>query len=340
MFKIIRFPSKLKSFFDSSQNRFHYNHFQYFQMLVVLMAFSWGRRNITTLYRHLDRRNQTHRSRFNNFIGVGRCDYAAVLQMKAYELLDLLKLGQGETIELILDDSKKQKRGKRMEAVGWIRDPLTGKSIRGHQFVTATVNFRGYTIPLGIRIYIKKEDCRSLGRPFKKTTQLAAELISGFEPPQAVNVRVLFDSYYLCPVVVKECRKKGFRFVSTLKSNRNLFKNGRKLKTGQYGKSTFVTHKKKTFCIRKSNGIVKYAYVDAGWMDVGKIGKLHVIFSRKKADPKILGLVTDDPNLSASQMIKTYDNRWSIEIYQSYYLLCHSSYYVFERGLGLTKSVA
>ena len=116
-------------------------------------------------------------------------------------------------------------------------------------------------------------------------------------------------------MVVKECRRKGFRFVSTLKSNRNLFKNGRKLKTGRYGKSTFAAHKKKTFCIRKSNGTVKYAYVDAGWMDVGNIGKLHVIFSRKKTDPRILGLVTDDPHLSASQMIKAYDDRWSIEVF-------------------------
>ena len=67
MFKIVRFPLKLKSFFDPLQNQFHYNHFQYFQMFVLLIAFCWGRRNITTLYRHLDRRNQPHRSRFNNF---------------------------------------------------------------------------------------------------------------------------------------------------------------------------------------------------------------------------------------------------------------------------------
>lgn len=315
MFKIVRFPPKLKSFFNSLENQFHFNHFEYFQTLVLLIAFSWGRRNITMLYRHLDNRSQPHRSRFNNFLSVDRCDYAVVLQIKAYELLAMLKPVKGETIELVLDDSKKQKRGKVMEAVGWIRDPLTGKSIRGHQFVTATVRFRGHTIPFGIRLYIKKEDCRSLGRNFKKTTQLAAELISEFEPPQGVNVRVLFDSYYLCPVVVKACRKKGFRFVSVLKSNRNLFKNGRKLKTSKYSKSMFRNHKKKTFCIHKSNGNVKYTYVDAGWMDVGKIGRLHVIFSRKKADPKILGLVTDDPKLSACQMIRTYDDRWSIEVF-------------------------
>jgi len=49
--------------------------------------------------------------------------------------------------------------------------------------------------------------------------------------------------------------------------------------------------------------------------DVSKLGRLHVIFSRKKTDPRILGLVTDDPKLSASQMIRTYDDRWSIEVF-------------------------
>jgi len=315
MFKIVLIPSKLKSFFNPLQTQFLFNHFEHFQILVLLIAFSWGRRNIATLYRHLDSRNQPHRSRFNNFLNVGRCDYAVVVQLTASELLTMLNPAKGDTIDFIIDDSKKQKRGKNMEAVGWIRDPLTGKSIRGHQFVTAIIRFKGHNIPFGIRLYVKKEDCRSLGHNFKKTTQLAAELISEFNPPEGVTVRVLFDSYYLCPVVVKACRMKAFHFVSVLKNNRNLFKNGRKLKTGKYAKNVFAKHNKKTLCICKSNGNVKYTYVDAGWMDIGGLGRLHVIFSRKNADRRILGLVTDDPKLSACQIIRAYDERWSIEVF-------------------------
>jgi len=295
MFKIVRFPKKLESFFEPLKNQFHWDHFEYFRTLVLLITISWGRRNISALYRHLDSRGQPHR--------------------KAFELLRNLSPCEGEVVELILDDSKKQKRGKLMEAVSWIRDPLSGRSIKGHQYVTATIRFRGYTIPFGIRLYVKKEDCPSLKRKFKKTTQLAAELIKEFEPPEGVHVRVLFDSYYLCPVVVKACRKKGFRFVSTLKSNRNLFKNGRKLKTGIYGGGLFRRRQKKTYYISKSKGRIKYTYVDAGWMDVSDLGKLHVVFSRKKGERRILGLATDDPKLSARQMIHTYDDRWSIEVF-------------------------
>lgn len=43
---------------------------------------------------------------------------------------------KNEVIELIIDDSKKQNRSKAMEAVGWIREPLTGRNIRRLQYAT------------------------------------------------------------------------------------------------------------------------------------------------------------------------------------------------------------
>ncbi len=48
---------------------------------------------------------------------------------------------------------------------------------------------------------------------------------------------------------------------------------------------------------------------------MNNLGKLHVIFSRKSPETKTLGIVTDDPKLSAGQMIRTYDDRWSIEVF-------------------------
>jgi len=315
MFKIVRFPSKLNTFFRSLANEFHWDHFHYFRTLVLLVGIGWGRRNVSSLCRHLDARRQPHRSRFNNFLLVGRWDCEGALRKKAMELLARLKPRRGETVELIIDDSKKEKRGKRMDAVGWIHDPVSNRLIRGHQYVKATLRFRGHTIPFGIRLYVKEQDCGDLSVAFRKTTQLAAELIRSFQRPKGVKVRVLFDSYYLCPVVVKACRHQGFRFVSTLKSNRNLFKNGRKLKAGIYGKNLFRRARKTTLILRKGSGRVRYAYVDAGRLTVGHLGPLHVIFSRKKGAPGPLGIVTDDPNLSAQAVIRAYDSRWSIEVF-------------------------
>jgi Transposase DDE domain len=214
---------------------------------------------------------------------------------------------------VILDDSKKAKRGKAMEAVAKMKDPALDAYIRGHQYVCATLLFRQHVIPWGIRLYVKKEACAAVGVPFQKTTQLAAQLIREFNAPAGVKVVVLFDAYYLCATVVKACREKRFHFVSTLKSNRSLLKLGWKLKAGRYGRNQFRRRRTDLLVITKPHGSARYRFVDAGWLQVGTLGPLHVVFSRKGMAKKILGLVTDAPDLSAADVIRTYDKRWTIE---------------------------
>jgi hypothetical protein len=68
-----------------------------------------------------------------------------------------------------------------------------------------------------------------------------------------------------------------------------------------------------TLDLAKPYGPVRYRFVDAGWLEVSKLGPLHVVFSRKGTAKKILGLVTDAPALSAADAIRTYDKRWTIE---------------------------
>jgi SRSO17 transposase len=235
------------------------------------------------------------------------------LQQKAQELFRALAPQPRDTVYLILDDSKKGKRGKRMDAVAKMKDPTTDSYIRGHQYVCGVLLFRQHVIPWGIRLYVKKEACAAVGVPFRKSTELAAQLIGEFNAPAGVQVRVLFDAYYLCPTVVKACREKGFRLASTLKSHRCLFKPGWKLKAGRYGRNQFRRHRTETLVITKPHGSAHDRYLDAGWLQVSKLGGLHVVFSRKGTAKKILGLVTDDPELSAAEVIRTYDKRWTIE---------------------------
>ena len=315
MFKIVRFPSNLNSFFRSLTTEFHWEHFEYFRVLVLLIACSWSRRNVSALYRSVDETVFPHRTRFNNFLNLDRWDSKKALARKVDELLGSLNLGKGDVIELIIDDSKKAKSGKSMEAVGWVFDNVSKRSILGHQYVQATLRVKNHTIPFGVRLYVKKEDCSSLGIKFQKTTHLAAELINSFHAPKGVKVRVLFDTFYLCPGVIKACLEKGFYFVSTLKNNRNLFKNGRKLKAGIYGKNLFRRKKTRQFSVLATSTTATYTYVDAGWISVSTLGVLHIVFSRKNKDPNILGIVTDEPDLTPAKIIKAYDSRWSIEVF-------------------------
>jgi hypothetical protein len=104
-----------------------------------------------------------------------------------------------------------------------------------------------------------------------------------------------------------------FHFASTLKRNRSLFKQGWKLHAGRYGRHLFRWRRTDTLDLAKPYGPARYCLVDAGWLGVSRLGSLHVVFSRKGMANNILGLVADAPQLSAADVIRTYDKRWTIE---------------------------
>jgi SRSO17 transposase len=311
MCRIIRVPPTLDKFFQPLKGHFHWDHFTYFRLLVLTLACLWGRRNVANLYRYLDAEH--HRTRFNNFFLVERWDPEAALRQQAQALLGSLRPKQGETIYLILDDSKTAKRGKTMDAVAKMKDSTTDAYIRGHQYVCAILVCRDHVIPFGIRLYVKQAYCPALGLSFRKTTQLAAQLIREFKAPTGVKVMVLFDAYYLCRGVVQACRERHFHFASTLKSNRSLFKASWKLKAGRYGRNLFRRRPTATLVLAKPQGQARYRFVDAGWLEVSSLGPLRTVFSRKGTEKHILGLVTDDPELSAAGLIQTYEKRWAVE---------------------------
>jgi hypothetical protein len=244
---------------------------------------------------------------------VQRWDPEAALRQKAQELLRTLAPQPGDTVYLILDNSKPATRGKPMAAVAKMKDPTTDAYIRGHQYVCGLLRFRQPVIPWGIRLYVKKGACAGVGVPFRKTTELAAQLMREFQAPARIKVMVVFDAYDLCPPVVKACREKRVHCTSTLKSHRSLFKPGWKRKAGRYGRNQFRRHRTAPLVMAKLHGSARYRDLDAGWLQVSTLGGLHVVFSRKGAARKILGLATDDPDLSAADVIRTYDKRWTMD---------------------------
>lgn len=231
MFRLIRLPRSLDKFCRPLQRHFRWDHFEYFRLLVVVMAFAWGRPHVAKLYRDLEARH--HRTRFNNCFLVQRWDPEAALQQKAQELLRALAPQPGDTVSLILDDSKHAKRGTPMDAIATLKDPTTEAYRWGHQYVCSTLRFRPQVIPWGIRRYVNKEACAAVGVPFRQTTALAAQRMREFTVPAGVKVTVRFDAYYLCATVLKACREKRFRLASTLKRNRRLCKPGWQLKAGR-----------------------------------------------------------------------------------------------------------
>jgi hypothetical protein len=211
-------PLAFDTFFRSLARHFHWHHFSYFRLLVVAIACMLGRRNVANLYRSLD--VEPHRTRFNHFFLVARWNPAAALRQKAHELLLALHPQPGDTVYLLIDNSKQAKRGSQMAAVAKLKDPVSEAYMRGHHYGCAILAYRDHVIPSGIRLYVKKEHGMALRLPFAKTTELAAQLIREFQAPAGVQVMVLFDAHYLCHPVVQACHDTGLHFASTLKSDR------------------------------------------------------------------------------------------------------------------------
>jgi hypothetical protein len=168
-------------------------------------------------------------------------------------------------------------------------------------------------IPWGIRRSVKKEAGAGVGVPFHNTTELAAQRIREFQAPARGKVLVVLDAYDRCPTVVKACREQRLHLASTRTSNRRLFTPGWKLNAGRYGRNQCRRHRTEPLVIATPPGNARYRDLDAGWRPVSKLGGLHVVCSRNGAARKILGLVTDAPALSAADVIRTYDKRWTRE---------------------------
>jgi hypothetical protein len=231
LFRLIRVPPARDKFFPPLKGHFHWDHFPYFRLLVLAMAVMWGRRTGANLSRWLDA--ERHRTRFNHVFRVERWDPEAALRQQAQALLRALRPGQGEPIDLIIDDSKQATRGTAMDAIAARKAPTAEAYIRGHHDVWAMLGYRDHVLPFGLRLYVKKAPCPTVGVPVQTTTELAAPLIREGTPPAGVKGMVLFEADYRCPTVVKAGREPPVPFASTLRSNRRLFKQGWKLHAGR-----------------------------------------------------------------------------------------------------------
>jgi hypothetical protein len=172
--------------------------------------------------------------------------------------------------------------------------------------------YRGVTIPWGTWLYLKAEDARKLERRFCKLTELAALAILDAPLPKWLEVTVLFDCYYLCPVVVSACAMRGWHYVGVGKGNRNFRVEGVRRKLGGYGRNVLARGgqwcrieglcKNGSYCLAERVG------------DLSHIGRVKVVFSRRRHEANVVALVTDDLGAGMKHVLADYLKRWAIEL--------------------------
>jgi len=312
--RIGRYPPFGKRFFRRVRKLIGSCHFAHFWRLVIALAAMNGRRNLKRIEQAC--RNHHTRQSIGFFLTRAHWDAPEALRQTAMDTLKHLGWKSSHRVYVIVDDTQKRKRAKRMDAVSKIFLHAEKVYAQGHTIVGCALLYRNVVIPYAVRLWAAEAFCAKTHEPsypddpvpFRKLTQLAADTISEVTVPHAI---VLFDSYYLCPPVIRACKDKGYRFVGVAKKNRNFFPNGRlhdKRRLSKYGANVlsrdgrwFTTHGKKHRLATRVG-------------QLSKSGRVKLVFSRRAKERAWIAMATDETRWSASTVLSHYLNRWPIEI--------------------------
>jgi SRSO17 transposase len=255
-----------------------------------------------------------HRTSLARFLNKAKWDAPTLLTTLVIRILRRLKPRHGETIDLILDDTRFAKRARKMPALQKIWIHSEQRFARGHTVVCAALGFRGLTLPWRFVLWLPAAYCKTQQRTYRKTTAIAAELIRQFEPPEGLNVRVLFDAFYLCPAVTNVCADRGFTWFSVAASNRHLTVGQRSRRIGEIGPGV-VRGRGQRVRLKRSRGWrwMSMAAVDGR---LSRIGEVRVVFSKRPGDPwkNVLAIATNATRLTPREIVASYERRWTIEV--------------------------
>jgi SRSO17 transposase len=315
--RIGKFPAFGKRFFRLARKLIGSCHFQHLWRVVVALAGMQGRRSLKRMQSLFqDRRT---RQAIADFLKKAAWDAPNVLRQQALERLKELGCRAGDTVYVLLDDTQKRKRGKKMDALQKIFLHAEKVYATGHTMLGAALVFRGVVIPFRISLWAPKAFCEaSQNEPepedqliFRKLTEMAADALETLGLPKGVKGIALFDSYYLCPTVTNACDRQGFRWISVSKKNRKFAPDGRPRdlrKMGRYGQNVLRREGQSEKVKGKSYRLAERVG------RLSKIGRVKLVFSRRPKETAWVALTTNETRWSKKTVLAHYLSRWGIEV--------------------------
>ena len=173
--------------------------------------------------------------------------------------------------------------------------------------------------------------------PYRKQTELAAELVRTVPVPDQASVVVLGDTAFDAAPVQQACDSRSFSWVVSMNLERVL--EGKKPRPKVWslastftahqfapvkltpGKGRFVAQRRVAACRLGRKVKTRTFYVHQERLTVHSLGEVQVVFStmtkpeRGKAVDVQKVLITNDLSLSAAQIVELYDLRWQIELF-------------------------
>jgi hypothetical protein len=266
-----------------------------------------------------------HRTRRGAFLNHSQWDAPALIEQATGNLLSSMKPRAGETLYLILDDTRIAKRGSKMERLSKIWDHGSTelvevkqqKFVRGHIVLTAAIVFRGVVLPWRLQLWKPRGQPASAYAPrYRKLTDRAATMIRAFELPMAgMKVRVLFDAFYLSPTVCRACEEKGFTFFSVAQRNRSFTSDNGKRRSLAKLMPGLLRHRGRNVHMKRSRGhaTLRLASIDG---HLSRIGRVRLVVSKRPAGPfrRTVAIVTNETKLDPRRIVAIYETRWLIEV--------------------------
>jgi hypothetical protein len=228
---------------------------------------------------------------------------------------------------LVLDDTTKGKRGKKMEGVCYHHDHTTGKTISGYQALhLGLVHERGfYMLDCAIRLSNRLlrdrrqgHDNRDAGsRRWKEASrktkiQQAIEMVNRAVQRGAKASYLLADSWFGCVEIINCALHHGLIPVLRMKRSKQYYLYDRKKYTAK--ELWHACDKRK---LKKVSSLgIKALYLDVALPRVGPVRLFFVKGIDLNGKKKEWALfLSTDRSLSIEQMLEIYSWRWSIEVY-------------------------
>lgn len=303
-----RIPRFLQSVFSKHSRHFSRIGFNHFRILIVSLAINARKGKLVHLAGAAPKHG--HRTSHARFL-VSEWEAAGVIASGAWNTIQSMKPQAGESVYLMIDDTRIKKRGKKMEGVSKIWDQKSHAFMHGHVVILAAILFRGVSIPWAIDLWIPKAQA---GKKYRKLNQIAAAMINAFPTQFGLEVRVLFDAAYLAPPVIRACESKGFHWYSVAARNRNLIRDNRKQKLQDIAPG-ILRYSGRRVRMRRSRGWrwLRIASTDG---ELGRTGPVRIVFSKRshQSSKELLCVVTNELKQSPREIISIYEKRWSIEV--------------------------
>ena len=319
MIRMRKFPPFGKRFFRRARKLIGSCHFAHFWRVVIgIASMQEGRslRRMEGLFHH-----RRSRQAIAFFLTRAQWDAPELLRQSALETLLKLGWSPGEALYLAIDDTQKEKRAKKMDAVSKIFLHAEKRYAQGHTILGCALVYRSVVIPYALRLWAGRSFCKATQKPshpcepltFHTLTELAAESIEHVALPEDARPIVLFDSYYLCPTVTRACENRGFRYVGVAKKNRNFAPDGRpndKRRLGKYGANVLqregrwmqVGDKKQKHRLAQRVGRLK------------SLGRIKLVFSRRPRESSWITITTNETRWGMQTVLGHYLHRWPIEV--------------------------